>query len=441
MNKQLISEISRIHNIMGVLNESPGPAPLITITDEIVKGIKNVLKPKGIVNKIKSFGTPIDTILARDIEDLSKVAAGTITITNDQLKNIVKRLIKNKKIEEYLIPKMIQNDVTIKNYIKDYESSIRQLKSNGGKLQDALADIDSFINRRNPITNRPYINLELPEMKEYIKKEFTDFAQKEFNPEIIKQMAKTTGKKFKQGWEMRKDTVSGALLTLKGAGYTIRNLFKKDLQKKLSPEEMSAVINFLLSGVADLKMLFQAGRTYGFPAVVGNFMGQLWKKFWFLFWVHYAFNLIAKSLKDFFHKGEEITDDKMNEFSKICYRLVRGFEIPSFGLITPGGWLGNLLIYVVFKSSGGSATKSKDAFSNYLKGSDENLNWWKGYPLGQKFLDYVLLNCFNLAENAEGEMVRTKAGDSSKSEIEKNAGVDLSNKKSIKPHTDINTPW
>jgi hypothetical protein len=165
------------------------------------------------------------------------------------------------------------------------------------------------------------------------------------------------------------------------------------------------------------------------------------KKFWFLFCVHWVFNFSTSYLGDIISKGEEIPDEVMSGWSKFWYRVVRAFDMPSFGLITPMGWVGNLAGYVLFKSLGGSASKGRDAFLSYLKGSDENLNWWKGYPIGKDIAQKLFLNSKNLVENAEGEIVKTKAGDASQSSIEKNAGVDLSDKKSNVPDEDINKSW
>jgi len=440
MNKQLISEISRIHNIMGILNEST--TPIINLTDDIVKGIKNVLKPKGVVGKIKSVSNPVDTILADDIEELSKVAAGTKTITNDQLKNIVKRLIKNKNVEEYLVPKIIKSNTDLQNYIKDYQSSIRQLKSRGGKLQDAFNDIDIFMNRRSPTTGRPYLQTELPEMRAYIRKEFRDFAQKEFNPQISKEITKTAGEKFKQGWKMGKDSKKGGQLTLKAGGLMFKNLFTKKVSRlSLPPEEKDLVTKYLLTGIPDWPMLGNAWRSFGGIGAAGNALRQLWQKFKFLFLAEAVINILGDLFYDVAHKGEEITDEQMGELSKWTHRFLRSFEIPSLGVVSPAGWVTGLLTYSLYKLGGGGLEKSQQAFITYLKNSDENLYWWKGFRIGKEWFDKWYLASKGLRETIDGEIVKTKAGDSSKSEIEKAAGVDLSDKKSNVPDEDINKSW
>jgi hypothetical protein len=150
----------------------------------------------------------------------------------------------------------------------------------------------------------------------------------------------------------------------------------------------------------------------------------------YAFCVHYVFNASTNFLRDIIREGEEIPDEVMGGWSKFFYRVIRAFEIPSFGVITPMGWVGNLAAYVTAASLGGSGAKTKDAFLTYLKGSDESLNWWKGYPIGKDIAQKLFLNSKNLVENAEGEIVKTKAGDDSQSSIEKEAGVDLSDEKS-----------
>lgn len=431
MNKQLISEINRIQTMMGVLNESPGPAPLITLTDDLIKGLKNLVKPKGMVGKIKSLSQPIDTILADDIETLSKGAAGTTTITNDQLKNIVKRLIKNKKIEEYLVPKMVQSNIDLQNYIKNYKSSIRDLKSRGGKLQDALDDIDVYINMRNPTTNRPYLQTELPEMKNYIRNEFRDFAEKEFESQVAKELAKTAGQKFKQGWKMGKDSKSGAILTAKSASNEIKNLFRKKMDKlKLPPDEKSVVNKFMITGIADTDMLVRAGKSLGFAGFSGNLLRQLYQKIRFLFWAELFLDVIGGTLVDLLTPGEEIPDELMSEGSKLLHRALRSPQLPSFGLVSPLIWGVGLISHMLLRGGGGSINKAGKAFIEYLRNSDESVNWWKGYDIGRNTIDKWYLASKGLRETIDGEIVRTKAGNASQSEIEKAAGVNRNNNKS-----------
>jgi hypothetical protein len=420
MEKKLLSEIKRIHSMMGLVTEGPSPK-LMGITSDIVNDLINLINPK---KRPSSFFKGSEKILYDDIETLSSIASGKIRNVPDiEIEKLITRIIKsNKKIGDYLVPKLINNNVKALNQISKFKESIKAYKnaphSSSQTTDQVYETISKGIDRNvdGVFSGTPDV------IKDYIKNDLKKYTNELFYPNRtqIKNLAGNSWESFKQGWKMGKGAKSGSAytaryltnkLTKSKISQFMDDYFDTQLTKKLSPEEIQTVKKFLITGVADTPMLKQAYKTYGFPGASGNFFRQLWKKLWWLMKVKFFANLALDWFKDLRSKGEEISDEELHEFSKVLWRLCRAIEIPSAGWISPAGWFGGLLFTTAGGASGGDLQKGWDRLKTYLMGNDEDAvgKWWDGVPIGE-FLSKGVVYLDNLIRGIDKDIDETKKG-------------------------------
>jgi len=410
MKKNLLIEIKRIQGMMGLVTEGPGPK-LMGITADIIQDLMSIVNPRGAGTLL----TGARKMLSDDIETLSSIVSGKMkNVPNDEIEKLITRIIRSdEKIAKYLIPQIIKSDIKTINAINKFKKNIELFKSNGGKLDSVLRNIDNNVD--NVFRGTP------KEITDYIKIDLKKYTDEIYNPNPTRDFAISNLEKLKQGWRMGKDAKSGGMSSMKYLGNKLTNnkiselidkYFDTEFAKKLSPEEIKTIKKFLWTGVADTPMLQKAHKSLGFPGATGNLSRQLIKKLWFLMKVKFWTNLIIGLTKDLINKGEEITDDEMYEWSKVLYRICKAIEIPSLGWVSPAYWFTGLLLTTGAGAAGGGAQKGWNRFKTYLLGNDEEAvgKWWDGIPLGE-FLAGFVVKLDNLVRDFNTDIKETQQGE------------------------------
>jgi uncharacterized membrane protein (Fun14 family) len=363
MKNNLILEIARTKELMGVISEQGG---IISISDDIVKGLKSLIKRP----------TPE---LSQDLDLLSQIMSkGSRRINQNDLVVLLKRIIRtDKKIANYLIPKIIQNlDVSSQNFIQNFKGSISNFKSQGGKYEDAIRGINANLNARNTATGVPVFNTPIPEIKEYLKKDFERYTWELYNPikaKVKSQATKivgNTGKGFKEGWNSK----SGGFLTLRSvlkavSPEKVEKLFPNYF-KKLTPEERQIMWKWVKWGVPDVPSLKNSWSKLGIGGWVGNISAQILHKTLWLMLLLTGFQLIRDYIQDYLKEGEEYAG--WNGFAALAHRIVRAFDVPHLGVTSPMIWLIGLIFQPVWAGMTGSDKSFNEQFKDYLIGEDEN---------------------------------------------------------------------
>lgn len=363
MKNNLILEIARTKELMGVISEQGG---IISISDDIVKGLKSLIKRP-------------TAELSQDLDLLSQIMSkGSRRINQNDLVVLLKRIIRtDKKIADYLIPKIIQNlDVSSQNFIQNFKGSISNFKSQGGKYEDAIRGINANLNARNTATGVPVFNTPIPEIKEYLKKDFERYTWELYNPikaKVKSQATKiggNTGKGFKEGWNSK----SGGFLTLRSItnALTPEKVEKRfpNYFKKLTPEERKIMWKWVKWGVPDVPSLKNSWSKLGIGGWVGNLSAQILHKTLWLMSILTGFQFIRDYIQDYLNKGEEYKG--WNEFAAFAHRIVRAFDVPHLGLTSPMIWLIGLIFQPIWAGMTGSDKNFNEQFKDYLIGEDEN---------------------------------------------------------------------
>jgi len=167
MEKKIIKEILRNRELMGLLVEGP---ILPTITKEVVDFLT------------KKFGN----IAQKDIGLLSNIVSRKTTSSETDLVNILSRLIKsNKEIENYLVPKIVQNlDTGSKNFISSFKEKIKNFINEKGTYEQALKNIETNLNSMS--NGKPVFDTPFPEVKEYLKKDLERYAYEVYQQSLSK---------------------------------------------------------------------------------------------------------------------------------------------------------------------------------------------------------------------------------------------------------------
>jgi hypothetical protein len=419
MEKKLINEISRNRQLMGLLNEQVVPK----LTREVGEFLT------------KKFANISDRAILDDIELLSKITSRKVQASDADYINLISRLIKSdKKISDYLVPKIINNLPTGQlNYIAGFKSKIRNAIKNGATYDAVLKGIDVNLTAR--VNNVPVFNTPFPEVMTYLKNDLEKYAYEIYYPTIArsKKSATEIKKDFSAGFKMGKESKSATLpsltymlntLTRSKITKLIDKLFNTKFAAKLQPDELKAVKDFLWYGVADGPMLKKAYDTLGYAGWAGNLSMQLLKKVWFLMKIKWAINFFIPLLKDLISKGEEITNEELSEFSKVVYRMCKAIELPSFGWVSPAYWFAGLIGTTLLGASGGSRSKAYNRFLTYLKGDDENAvgKWWDGVPIGD-LLSSGVVYLDNLIRDIDNDEKEIEKGNSSESKVLTNLGI------------------
>ena len=363
MRSSLILEITRTKELMGIISEQGG---IISISDDIVKGLKSLIK------------SPTRE-LSQDLDLLSQIVSrGGRRVSQNDLVVLLTRIIRNdKKIADYLIPKIIQNlDVSSQNFIQNFKTSISNFKSQGGKYKDAIRGINANLNARNTATGAPVFNTPIPEIKEYLKKDFERYAWELYNPIKAKvksqatKIGKNTGKGFKEGWNSK----SGGFLTLRSVLKAVspekaEKLFPNYF-KKLTPEERQVMWKWVKWGVPDIPSLKNSWNKLGIGGWVGNISAQILHKTLWLMLLLTGFQLIRDYIQDYLNKGEEYAG--WNEFAAFAHRIVRAFDVPHLGVTSPMIWLIGLVFQPIWAGMTGSDKSFNQRFKDYLIGEDES---------------------------------------------------------------------
>jgi len=445
MEKKLITEVEKIKKMMGLLLENTGF--FNGITDDMVKDIMSISKVRG----FKSWFKQKDVNLMKDLEKLEGITSGKIKLDTPAdvaaKDGIIKRLIQNEAIADYLIPELLTKHLPTFNNMNLIKDAIKKNIKSGVKPNVILNGIPNIVRVRFPQTDdivKKYIVNDLKNYTVYI----TDYIPgSEF-------LSSKWGK-LKQGWSIGKDAKSGGLAGTKSLIVRVPPInfitkasdkyFKTSFRKKLNEEEVEIVRRFFLTGVADYPLLRRVFKSYGFVGATGNLARQLVKKIAYLTLVKSALNFLYQSLVDNKDNLSEYDEENMHWFFVVCYRLVHSIEFPSLGWVSPAGWLAGLLGFTLKPAVYG---KGRDAmlkeFENYLKGGNEK-NYpklWHGYKLSDIY--QAIMNSINSEiEKIDVEIKQLESGKNIEPQTLSRHGVRINNNSKQKTNDDDainNTP-
>lgn len=360
MKKDLIVEIVRTRQLMNILNEQ---IP-VTLTDDLAKGL---------MKRFSKYGG----IISDDIELLASIAAGRRAASQDEIIDIISRLVsRDKQIEEYMMKKIIQNfNVPTQNFLAKFKTKIENFKKTGGTYEQALRNIDQNI--RAVSNGRPVFEVpaKLPQIRDYVKRDLERYAYEVYHPTLAKSekfLSKQYGK-FKEGSKLAGEAKSGALLTVRSIMKTItpqriEKLFPTYF-KRLNPEERKIMWNWLKWGLPDVPNFMKARKEWGLAGAAGNVSRQILRKTLWLMGALTIFQFIRDYIGDLIKPGEEYKD--WNKLAVFFHRLVRAIDAPAFGLTSPAGWLMGLIGTTFYNSLTGSDKAAWETFKDYILGEDE----------------------------------------------------------------------
>lgn len=366
MKKQFLNEISRMRDLM-LINEQGGPFTKLT-TKKYLPGLMKFRS--GILGR----GKDTDEL----IERFDDMVNGRISYSEDEMVKIITELIeKDKKISDYLIPKIMQNfDLATKKQIDQVKERFADYitKNKLGKTEvDALLQFQFKPNNFSKLFTSP-------------SQEIIKFVQQDIRNYLDDYMNKFTSG-FRKGWSAKGPSYGTIFnFATEGPRDFMSKLFGgKGFTSNLSTQEKDHVKRWLISGLGDFKSISDSWKKLGFKGASGNVIGQLLKKWWIITYWKYILTTIFGLLKDWATPGEEISDKEMSDFSKLIWRLGKNLGVAGFGWVSPIGWFAGLIATVIFRGGGGGGGKAYKAFVNYLTGNDENNvpKWWDGINLSQ----------------------------------------------------------
>lgn len=361
MKKDLIVEIIRTQKLMNILNEQ---IP-VSLTDDLAKGL---------VKRFSKFGG----VISDDIELLAAIAAGRKSATQNEIIDIIARLVsRDKQIEEYMIKNIIKNfNVPTQNFLSRFKTAIENFKKQGGTYEQALRNIDT--NLKAVSNGRPVFEVptQLPQIRDYVKRDLERYAYEIYHPTLAKSEKFLAGQagKFKQGFQSGKDAKSGAWKFTRAAikpitPQRVEKLFP-DFFKRLNPEERKIMWNWLKWGLPDVPNFMKAKKEWGLAGAAGNASRQILRKTLVLMAALTLFQFIRDGIQDMMKEGDEY--EGWNFFSRTFHRIVRAFDAPGFGMTSPAGWLLGLLGTSFYYFTTGDSKQTWEAFKDYILGEDEN---------------------------------------------------------------------
>jgi hypothetical protein len=376
-NKKIINEIKRIHGIMGLLIEEKIFPKLMSLADEITKGLKTLIKKPSLE-------------LGEDIELLEKISKGLIKTTDEDFVKLLSRLIESdEKIAKYLIPKILSNlDLATQEFLKQWKKQILKYAQKNPKNKDkVLQYIDFFVDKSGKIKTK------IPQILDFIKKEMKEYTESVYMS-ASERLKSNAQKGFKQGW----NSESGGILSIKG----FRNaLTSQKIQKffndwfgwkfsKLTDKERDIIMKWMKWGVPDTPSLKKSFQSLGFVGGSFNFTAQLVRKW---IWVS-GFITILKFVRDYtvdlWKPGNEY--ENWNYFSIFLHRFIRALTLTPFGFISPMIKIIEFVGKIIFVGLPGGWSAVKDEMTSYLLGENEKNvpkppSNWNLNELGKKMIE------------------------------------------------------
>lgn len=363
MSKTIITEIERTRKLMGLLVENPIP---IRVTKDVGEELVSKFGSKFASTFKRVSQTTLD-----DINLLKKISAGEIYATQNEMRDLILRLINsNKNIEKYLVPKIIENSgVASKNFIANLKTSIKNAKETRGvKYQDIIRGINSNLNAtRNGV---PVFDTSIPQVKDYVKKDLERYAWELYNP--TQATLKKTGMNAVKGAKSGISSKSGSKIFVREFGKkitpkTVENSFPSYF-KKITEEERKKLWYWITVGIPDVPSIQAAWKNFGFVGGLTNFSVQLLKKWFFLTIIVTFSRAFLQYVKDFIKDGEEYPN--MTNSKIFWERLRRAFYIPHFGFTSPAIWLAGLIFKPIISGLSGERKNFWESAKNYIIGED-----------------------------------------------------------------------
>jgi hypothetical protein len=266
-NKLVITELNRIHELMGkpLIMES-----WLTIADEALEIILRKLPTQS--DKIQQL--------------ITKLGNST---SEAEIRGIITKLINSSdEIAEILIPKVLSTLTDLeRRTISDFKKYLaNEIKSQRVQPQDAAKFVERFVNEKLTTNMKPIQN--------YLKKDIEEVA----NKAIIDSKILSYPEAFFQGFRTK---TGGSIFAKK---VLLRNMpipFKKNLTAniyRLTNTERKIVKRWFWTGVGDYNQIVQIFRKHGIGPAIANLSGQLFKKWVFWTGVLTGYNILIEMLKD-----------------------------------------------------------------------------------------------------------------------------------------------
>jgi hypothetical protein len=266
-NKLVITELNRIHELMGkpLIMES-----WLTIADEALEIILRKLPTQS--DKIQQL--------------ITKLGNST---SEAEIRGIITKLINSSdEIAEILIPKVLSTLTDLeRRTISDFKKYLaNEIKSQRVQPQDAAKFVERFVNEKLTTNMKPIQN--------YLKKDIEEVA----NKAIIDSKTLSYPEAFFQGFRTK---TGGSIFAKK---VLLRNMpipFKKNLTAniyRLTNTERKIVKRWFWTGVGDYNQIVQIFRKHGIGPAIANLSGQLFKKWVFWTGVITGYNILIEMIKD-----------------------------------------------------------------------------------------------------------------------------------------------
>jgi hypothetical protein len=308
-NKLVITELNRIHELMGkpLIMES-----WLSIADEVLEIISRRLPAQS--NKIQEL--------------ITKLGNST---SEAEIRGIITKLINSSdEIAEILIPKILSTLTDLeRRTISDFKKYLaNEIKSQRVQPHDAARFVERFVNEKLTTNMKPIQN--------YLKKDIENAV----NKAIIDSKTLSYPEAFFQGY---RTNTGGGLFAKK---VVLRNLpipyvgkyFRANIYR-LTNTERKIVKKWFWTGIGDYNQIVQIFRKYGIGPAIANLSGQLFKKWVFWTGVLTVGNILIDKIPGLF--GEQIHKSQLEAFSET---LKEHFQTADIVHVTP--WVA-IINYVV----------------------------------------------------------------------------------------------
>jgi hypothetical protein len=335
-NKLVITELNRIHELMGkpLIMES-----WLTLADDALEII---------LRKLPTQSDKIQELITRLGNETSE----------EEIRGIVTRLINSSdEIAEILIPKVLSTLTYLeRRTISDFKEHLaNEIKRQRVPPQDAASYVERFLNEKLTANMKPIRNYLKKDMEEAANKAIFDSKLLSYPQAFFKGFTTTTG---------------GGIFAKK---VLLRNMpipWKRHLTAniyRLTDTERKIIKRWFWTGVGDYNQVVQIFRKHGIGPAIANLSGQLFKKWVFWTAAISAYNVLIEMLKD----STEETIYK-SDWDWIYDRFVtqKPLETAGLGYMWPPTLIGKYVISPL--GMGGWLSRPKKWLINLLENGKES---------------------------------------------------------------------
>lgn len=376
MEKKLIIEINRSKELMGLIIESSN---VFGLTDDVV------------TRMLSRFGKS-NAIIRNELEQLQRIASGKLVKTPNEVADLLSSLMsKSKKIEQFLVPKLVDNSTLVQNEISNITNAMQNFKKDpNATYQKTLDNIKQIVPVRISVPQQIKRQIENEVIKRLNRNAYELWYPAWAKAEKVFDM---TGGDFVKGFQKGINSKSGGFIFLKqvgkGAGYvlTAGKLPKwwPRAYRNLNSGDRKILWNWMISGVPDVPYLRKIWKEMGGVAATGVLLRQLTSKF-FLLTIFLSIGRFAMTfIQDVWSTEKEYKDwpddTLMQQLFILFHRMYRAIDWASWKVTSPVVWIVNLACQAILGSSAGGREDFIRIIKDYITGGDEtkipNLDEWK----------------------------------------------------------------